>query len=63
MVEITKSQAEYLRSHGVAVTRTCKLKQNGKKRGKMYAAEEPYILKLLNEYNSQQIIATTYGEV
>ena len=47
MIEISKSQAEHLRSRGVRVTKTCKLKKAGKKRGKFYCAEEDYILKLL----------------
>lgn len=59
MKEITREEATFLRSRGINVVKTCKLKRKGSKRGKFYCSEEAYIQRLLNEY--RQSIATKEG--
>lgn len=49
MVEITAAEAKYLRERKVPCTKTCRLKRNGRSRGKFYAPEEKYVLDCLAE--------------
>lgn len=57
MIQITKAQAEYLRANGVkeGITRTMYQKS---KRKHYYCAEENYIMKLLNEFDSKETTFT-----
>lgn len=62
MIEISKAEANYLRTKGVkeGITRTMTQKSS---RHKYLAAEEAYILALLDEYAKSQKVVYTYGEV
>lgn len=62
MIEISKAEANYLRTKGVkeGLARTMKQKSG---RHKYLAAEEAYILALLDEYAKSQKVVCTYGEV
>lgn len=60
MVEITKEEAMYLREHGADISRTCKLKNNGKKRSKYFCAEERKSFALLDEFRKNVKILETY---
>ena len=62
MIEISKAEATFLRTHGVkeGITRTMCQKSN---RHKYLAAEEAYILTLLKEYAKSQKVVYSYGEV
>jgi hypothetical protein len=62
MIQISKAQSEYLRTHGVkeGITRTMAQKS---RRHNYYAAEECYILALLDEYAQSQKVVEVYGKV
>lgn len=57
MIQITKAQAEYLRANGVkeGITRTSRQCSH---RHTYWCAEENYIIKLLNEFNSKETTFT-----
>lgn len=63
MVQITKAEAEYLRSMGIkeGITRT--MKQKSKRGRKQLCCEDKYILELLNEYRNSQNVIETYGDI
>ena len=63
MIQITKDQAAFLRTHGVREGITRPLKQKSKRGKRIYAAEERYILKLLDEYAKSQVVLETYGDI
>ena len=63
MVQITKAEAEYLRSRGVSEGITRTMKQKSKRGRKQLCCEDKYIIELLNEYRNSQNIVFTYGEV
>lgn len=60
MVEITSDEAKYLRERKVLCTKTCRLKRNGRSRGKFYAPEEKYVLELLEDYCKSITIKEIY---
>lgn len=60
MVEITADEAEYLRDRKLPCTKTCRLKRNGRSRGKFYVPEEKYVLECLAEYRRNVAIKETY---
>ena len=60
MIEINKEQATFLRAHGVEeITRTMRQKSG---RHNYYAAEDRYILALLEEYAKSLKVVETYGK-
>ena len=63
MVEITKAEANYLRSKGIreGITRT--MKQKSKRGNKQLVCEDRFILDVLDEYRASQNVVFTYGEV
>lgn len=63
MNQITREEAHYLSRHGVFCPRTCKLKRKGKSRGKYFAPDDKYVLKLLAEYRKTVKVIETYGEI
>lgn len=63
MVNITKDEAVYLRSHGVrpdSIVRTMKQKS---KRKRILCCEDRYIMELLDEYRKSQNVVYEYPSV
>lgn len=62
MIQITKSQAQFLRANGVkeGITRTSKQCSH---RHTYWCAEDRYILALLDEFNKGVKVVETYGTV
>ena len=59
MVRITKDESRYLRENGVKeITRTMSQKSS---RHIYYAAEDKFILDLLNEYRNSENVVFSYG--
>lgn len=52
MIQITNDEAKYLRENlkNVKVQKTCRLKNNGRSRGKYYVEEEDKVLKALDDF-------------
>lgn len=63
MIQIDKAQAAFLRAHGVREGITRPMKQKSKRGKRMWAAEECYILALLDEYAQSQKVVEVYGKV
>lgn len=63
MEQITKDEAKYLESRGIYLPKTCRLKNNGARRGKKYAPDDKYVQELLAEYRKTVRIVETYGNV
>ncbi len=64
MIPITKEQAEAIRKEfpDVPIPKTCKLKNNGKRRGKRTVQETEKILTFLKKIENENVIET-YGNV
>lgn len=60
MVEITKEEAKYLREKGIYVVKSCKLKDNGRKRGKSYCEESVRAMRELDRYRSSIVVKEEY---
>lgn len=62
MIQITKEQAQFLRTNGVkeGITRTSKQCSH---RHTYWCAEDRYILALLDEFNKNIKVVETYGTV
>lgn len=55
LVQVTKDEAEYLRENvwDVKISKTCRLKRAGKKRGKYYVEEARHVLERLEIYRME----------
>ena len=62
MIQITKDEMEFLQKHinGLRSTRTCKLKNKGKKRGKRYVEETGEVINLLSMYRDSVCLSRTF---
>lgn len=64
MIQVTKEQAEAIRKKfpDVPVPMTCRLRNDGRRRGKNYVQETNEILTFLKTLENQKVIET-YGKV
>ena len=63
MIQITKEQAQFLRTNGVKEGITRPMKQKSKRGKRTWCAEDRYILALLDEFNKNVNVVLTYGKV
>jgi hypothetical protein len=63
MIQITKEQAQFLRTNGVKEGITRPMKQKSKRGKRIWCAEDRYILALLDEFNKNVNVVLTYGTV
>lgn len=62
LLQITREEAEYLRSKDVYIVKSCKLKNNGQKRGKAYCEESARALRELENFRSTIKIVEEYPQ-
>lgn len=60
MLEITRDEAEYLRNKNIYVTKSCRFKNNGTKRGKFYCEESNKAFKELGNYRKSIMVTEEY---
>lgn len=60
MNQITRDEAMFLADNGIHCPKTCKLKRDGKSRGKYFAPDDKYVSELLDSYRKTIKIVESY---
>lgn len=62
MNQISHDEAQFLANHGVHCPKTCRLKRQGKARGKYYCPDDKHVLELLEAYRKTIKVVEIYPE-